>query len=176
MTRKILHSVYAKPVALLLVGSMLSLSFRMPGNAAVVLKAGTSIPLETVSTIQSDLVTPGQIIDFMVRQDVIANDVVVVPRGSIAKGQVMRAEKPKAIGREGFVEIQIKSVTAVDGTEIMLTGGNIYQEGEDRQTLSIVLGVLVCILFLLLKGRSAQVPQGFQVESSVASTTTIEAQ
>ena len=86
----------------------------------------------------------------------------------------MRAERPKAIGREGFVEIQIKSVTAVDGQEIMLTGGNVYQEGENRQTLSIVLGVFVCVLFLLLKGRSAQVPQGFQIESSVATTTTID--
>ncbi|MGB3849363.1 MAG: hypothetical protein WA958_05305 [Tunicatimonas sp.] len=174
MSRKILHSAYAKPVALLLVASMLSLSFRMPGNAAAVLKAGTSIPLETVSMIQSDLVTVGQIIDFMVRQDVVSDDVVVIPRGSIAKGQVMRAERPKAIGREGFVEIQIKSVTAVDGQEIMLTGGNVYQEGENRQTLSIVLGVFVCVLFLLLKGRSAQVPQGFQIESSVATTTTID--
>ncbi len=111
----------------------------------------------------------------MVRQDVIVDDVVAIPRGSIAKGQVMRAERPKAIGREGFVEIQIKSVTATDGQEIMLTGGNIYQEGEDKQTLSIVLGVFVCILFLLLKGKNAQVPQGFQIESSVATTTTIDA-
>ena len=175
MTRKILHSVYAKPMCLLLAASMLCLSFRTPGNAPVVLKAGTSIPLETVSMIQSDLVTVGQIIDFMVRQDVVVDDAVVVPRGSIAKGQVMRAERPRAIGREGFVEIQIKSVTAADGQEITLTGGNVYQEGEERQTLSIVLGIFVCVLFLLLKGRDAQVPQGFQVESSVATTTTIDA-
>jgi hypothetical protein len=175
MTRKILHSAYAKPMSLLLAASMLCLSFRTPGNAPVVLKAGTSIPLETVSTIQSDLVTVGQIIDFMVRQDVAVDDVVVIPRGSIAKGQVMRAERPRAIGREGFVEIQIKSVTATDGQEIMLTGGNVYQEGEDKQTLSIVLGVLVCVLFLLMKGKNAQVPQGFQVGSTVATTTTIDA-
>lgn len=174
MNRRILNSVYAKPLSLLLAASMLCLSFKMNGNAAVVLKAGTSIPLETASMIQSDLVTVGQIIDFIVRQDVVANDIVVIPRGSIAKGQVMRAERPKAIGREGFVEIQIKSVTATDGQEVMLTGGNIYQEGEDKQTLSIVLGVLVCILFLLMKGKNAQVPQGYQIESSVATSTTID--
>ncbi len=104
----------------------------------------------------------------------MVDDIVVIPGGSIAKGQVMRAERPKAIGKEGFVEIQIKSVTAADGKEVNLTGGNVYQEGEDKQTLAIVLGVFVCILFLLMKGKNAQVPQGFQIESSVATTTTID--
>lgn len=174
MTRRILNSVYAKPLALLLVASMLSLSFKTNDVAEVVLKAGTSIPLETVSMIQSDLVTVGQTIDFTVRQDVEVNDQVVIPSGSIAKGQVIRAQQPKAIGKEGFVEIQIKSVTAVDGQEVFLTGGNVYQEGEDKQTLSIILGVFVCILFLLMKGKNAQVPPGFQIDASVATTTTIQ--
>lgn len=86
----------------------------------------------------------------------------------------MRAQKAKGLGKQGFVEIQIKSVTAVDGQEVFLTGGNVYQEGEDKQTLSILLGVFVCILFLTMKGTNAQVPPGYQVNSSVATTTTIK--
>ncbi|MGB3587239.1 MAG: hypothetical protein WBA23_11895 [Tunicatimonas sp.] len=174
MTRRILNSVYAKPLALLLVASMLSLSFKMNNVAEVVLKAGTSIPLETVSMIQSDLITVGQTIDFVVSRDVEVNERIVIPSGSLAKGQVIRAQQPRAIGKEGFFEIRIKSVVAVDGQEVFLTGGNVYQEGEDKQTLSIVLGVFLCILFLLIKGKNAQVPPGFQIDASVASTTTIE--
>ncbi len=171
---KIYNSIYAKHIAMLLVVSMLSMSFKMRADAAIVLNAGTNVALETVSMIQSDLVWAGQTIDFRVKYDVKVDNKTVIAAGSIARGQVMRAEKAKAIGKEGFVEIQIKSVTAADGQEIFLTGGNVYQEGENKQTLSIVLGVVVCILFLLMKGKNAQVPPGYQVDSSVATNTTIQ--
>tara|TARA_B110000046_G_scaffold88676_1_gene96750 strand:+ start:2714 stop:3157 length:444 start_codon:yes stop_codon:yes gene_type:complete len=146
----------------------------MKGNGEVNLNAGTNIPLETVSMIQSDLVSVGQTIDLRVKYDVKVDGQVAIPAGSIAKGQVMRAQKAKGLGKEGFVEIQIKSVTAVDGQEVFLTGGNVYQEGEEKQTLAILLGVFVCILFLTMKGKNAQVPPGYQVSSSVATTMTIK--
>lgn len=176
MISKIYQSEYVKHVAMTLAGCLLLMSFKMHSGKpqAVVLTSGTSIPLETVSAIQSDLVSAGQMIDFKVRYDVKVDDVVVIPAGSIARGQVTRADKAKAIGKEGFVEIQIKSVQAVDGQEIYLTGGNVYQEGDNKQTLAIVLGVLVCVLFLLIKGKNAVVPSGYEVMSTVASNTTIQ--
>jgi hypothetical protein len=174
MISKIHNSVYVKHIALLLAVSILTMSFKMTGNGEVVLNAGTNIPLETVSMIQSDLVSVGQTIDFRVKYNVIVDGKTVVAAGSIAKGQVMRAQKAKGLGKGGFVEIQIKSVTAADGQEIFLTGGNVFQEGEDKQTLAILLGVFVCILFLTMKGKNAQVPPGYQVTSSVATTMTIK--
>jgi hypothetical protein len=174
MISKIHNSVYVKHIALLLVVSVLSMSFKISGNGEVVLNAGTNIILETVSRIQSDLVSVGQTIDFRVKYDVIVDGKTVVAAGSIAKGQVMRAKKAKGLGKEGMVEIQIKSVTAADSQEIFLTGGNVYQEGEDQQTLAILLGVLVCILFLTIKGKNAQIPPGYQVTSSVATTMKIK--
>lgn len=174
MIRKIQNSVYVKHIALLLVVSILTMSFKMSGNGEVVLNAGTNIPLETVSMIQSDLVSVGQTIDLRVKYDVKVEGKTVVSAGSIAKGQVMRAQKAKGLGKEGFVEIQIKSVTAADGQEVFLTGGNVYQEGADKQTVAILLGVFVCILFLAMKGKNAQVPPGYQVTSSVATTMTIK--
>lgn len=176
MIKKIQQSIYVKHTALLLVVCIFCMSFRMRGTGEIMLNAGTNIPLETVSTIQSDLVSVGQTIDFRVRYDVKVDGKVVIAAGSTAKGQVLRAQKAKGLGKEGFVEIQIKSVTAADGQEVFLTGGNVYQEGDDKQTLSIVLGVLVCILFLTMKGKNAQVPAGFQVTPSVATNMSIKVQ
>ena len=173
MITKIQNSFFAKPVAVLLAFSFLFMSFTMKGDGSVVLNAGTNVSLETVSMIQSDMVSVGQTIDFRVKYDVKVDNKTVIAAGSIAKGQVMRAQKAKGLGKEGFVEIQIKSVTAVDGQEVFLTGGNVYQEGEDKQTLSILLGVFVCILFLTMKGKNAQVPPSYQISSSVATTMTI---
>ena len=173
MITKIQNSFFAKPVAVLLAFSFLFMSFTMKGDGSVVLNAGTTVLLETVSMIQSDMVSVGQTIDFRVKYDVKVDNKIVIAAGSIAKGQVIRAQKAKGLGKEGFVEIQIKSVTAVDGQEVFLTGGNVYQEGEDKQTLSILLGIFVCILFLTMKGKNAQVPPGYQISSSVATTMTI---
>lgn len=173
MLNKILKSMYVKPIALVLVTAILSMSFKMRGDG-VVLNAGTSVPLETVSMIRSDQVSVGQSIDFRVKFDVKVGDKTVIAAGSIAKGQVMRAQKAKGVGKEGFVEIQIKSVQAVDGQEVFLSGGNVYNEGEDKQTLAILLGVFVCLLFLTMKGKNAEVPPGYSVNAAVATTVTIK--
>ncbi len=174
MITKIQKSFFAKPIAMVLAASFLLMSFKMTGDGEETLNAGTNVSLETVSMIQSEFVSVGQTIDFRVKYDVKVDNKIVISAGAIAKGQVMRAQKAKGLGKEGFVEIQIKSVTAADGQEVFLTGGNVYQEGEDQQTLAIILGVFVCILFLTIKGKNAQVPPGYQVTSSVATTMSIK--
>lgn len=174
MIKKIQNSKLTKHIALLLIISILTMSFRFRNYEDVILNAGTSVGLETVSLIQSDQISVGQTIDFRVKYDVKVGEAIVIKAGSVAKGQVMRAQKAKGLGKEGFLEIQIKSVTAVDGQEVFLVGGNVNQEGEDKQTLSIVLGVFVCIFFLAMKGKNAQVPPGYQVTSGVATTMSIK--
>ncbi|WP_256010413.1 hypothetical protein [Desertivirga xinjiangensis] len=172
MLTSISKSLQFRLVACLLIVATLSMSFRMRADG-VVLNAGTSVILETATSLSSSTLAPGQIIDFKVRYDVKANEKTVIKAGSLARGQVLRVQKAKGLGKEGFVEIQLKSVKAVDGQEIPLTAGSIFHEGEDKQTLSIVLGVLVCILFLTMKGKNAEVPAGYETSGSVAVTTTI---
>jgi hypothetical protein len=174
MLNKIYNSFYVKKIALLLVVSMLGMSFQMHANGEVVLNAGTMVPLETTSKILSNRVMVGQMIDFKVRSDVKVGDQVVIASGSIAKGQVVRAKKAKGLGKEGFLEVQVKSVTASDGQEVFLAGGNISQEGDDKQTEAVLLGVLVCILFLTIKGQDAIIPSGYQVNATVAVSATIK--
>lgn len=174
MLNKILKSIYVKPGALVIAGAVLCMSFKMKGTGEVVLSAGTPVPLETVSMIRTDQTSVGQLIDFRVKSDVIAGETVVIAAGTIVKGQVMRAQKAKGLGKEGFIEIQLKSVKAVDGQEIFLSGGNVFKEGESKQTLAIVLGVLICILFLTMKGKDASIPAGYEVIPAATANTTIK--
>jgi hypothetical protein len=167
------NPLFARPTALVLLLSLSFLSF-VRHTVPVTLNAGTAIPLELTQAINSSLVQAGQTIDFRVRTDIKVGDQVVVPAGSIAKGLVTRAERAKGLGKEGYVEVQIKSVTAVDGQQVVLAGNSFYREGEDKQTLSIVLGVLVCLLFLTMKGKNAEIPAGTPVDATTASNTDIE--
>jgi hypothetical protein len=174
MITQIQNKFVQRPVALILTFAILNMSFTMPSKRSVVLQAGTNVPLETATVITSDLAVVGQIIDFKVSRDVMADGEVVIPYGSIAKGQVVRAQAAKGLGKEGFIEVQIRSVQAADGQEVFLSGNNLNQSGENRQTLAIVLGVLVCLLFLAMKGKEVVVPAGYKVDSYVASNVTFD--
>ena len=173
MITKIQNSFFAKPLAIAIAFSLLFMSFTIKGDESVILKSGTAIYMETINEIDSKTINVGQTIDFKINKDVIVDNKVVIASGSIAKGQVIRAQKAKGLGKQGFVEIQIKTVTAVDGQDVFLTGNNLYQEGESQESLAIVLGVLLCILFLTLKGKNTVIPQGQQVSTAVATNTTI---
>jgi hypothetical protein len=174
MFTKVFKFFYVKPIAHLLILSVLCMSFSIRKPLDVILPAGTSVPMETTAALRSEELLVGQVVDFRVKADIKVGDKVVIAAGSIAKGQVIRAQRAKGIGKEGYLEIQIKSVTAADGQEVFLSNSNLYQEGENKQTLSIVLGVLVCILFLTMKGKNAVIPPGYQVMASVASNTTVK--
>lgn len=159
------------------VSALMMMSFIIAEPVApytIKLPAGTLVPLETTQMISTETLQVGQTVDLRVTSDVKVDGKVVIPAGSIAKGQVSRADKPKAIGKEGRLEIQIKSVRAIDGQEIPLSGGSIFREGTDKQTLAIVLGIFICLLCLLIKGKDAVVPIGTSVSSNVASNYEIE--
>lgn len=164
----------SKSISVLMSLAVLNLSAAPTTVETVVLKAGTNIPLETINVITSDNASVGRTVDFRVTRDIDVNGQTVIQAGSIAKGQITRTQKAKGIGKAGFLEIQIKSVTAVDGQEVYLTGGNINETGDDKQTLAIVLGIFVCILLLLIKGKNAEVQPGYSFSTSVASTMNIE--
>lgn len=173
MFKALQNSKVKIPLVILMLIAFTNLSFRPNVSGDVLLPAGTPVALETIGVIVSEGATVGQLIDFKVRADVKVGDKVVIPAGSIAKAQVSRVQSPKGLGKEGFIELQLKSVKAVDGKEVPLSSGNIYKEGQDKSTLSIVLGIFVCILFLFMKGKNAEIPPGYQVDATVASNTTI---
>ncbi len=173
MLQQIQKSIFTKPIIGILIIALFNLSFISP-NEKVILKAGTPLQLELVNIVDTKTIQPGQIVDFRVKFDIKANNKVVIPAGAIAKGQVVRADKAKGIGKPGEIQIEIKSVSAVDGSQVYLSNGTIYREGEDKQTLSIVLGIFVCVLCLLIKGKNAKIFPGSEFNVQVATNAEIE--
>ena len=175
MFYKLLNKKWIKtPTVLLLLLAITNLSFRVKADGQVILPSGTIVPLETLGTINSESISAGEMIDFKVRSDVKVGEVVVVPAGSIAKGQVTRATPPKGLGKQGFLEVQIRSVTAVDGQNVNLASGSISKEGEDKAGLAIILGIFLCPVFLMIKGKNAEIAPGYQIEAVVASNASIQ--
>lgn len=163
---KIYNSILFRPLALILAFSILTLSFAMPAGK-VTLRSGTPVLLETTQMINSEFLSVGQSIDCRVRFDVKVDGETVIKAGSIAKGQVTRVESARGLGKEGYIEIQMKSVRSVDGQMIPLMSGNIFREGEDKKTLAWGAGLFLCVLFLLVKGENAEIASGTSIDANV---------
>ena len=168
---KFLKSIYFKPTLFLMALAMLTMSFTMP-KGTVVLKAGTVIPMELVSTINSKTARSGQLVDFRVTSDIKVDGKTVIAAGSIAQGQIVRAKKNGLLGAEGELEIAVKSIRAVDCTNIYLSSNNLADEGSNKVVLSVVI-TLCCLFGFLIKGGQAEIPAGAQVQGIVVSNTDI---
>lgn len=171
MITRIIKSLCFRPTALIMAFAMMCMSFNASASN-IVLKSGTTIPLELVNTITSKTASAGQMIDFRVVQDITVDGKTVIPAGSIAKGQVSRIKKNGLLGAAGELEIIIRSVTAIDGTNVYLSGCNLNDEGGNKLALSIVLTVF-CLFGFLIKGGSAEIVAGTQCLSTVASNVDI---
>ncbi len=173
MFTRIKNSIISKSAALLLACSTFCMSFTTAGESKVViLKAGTPVALELISSIQSDKAKTGQMVDFRVISDIKAEGVVVIPAGTIAKGQIIDAEKSGIFGQPGELSVAIRSVTAIDGTNVPLMGTEFNDEGKDKLAISII-GGLFCLFPFFMKGGKAEMPAGTQMQANVLSTTEI---
>lgn len=141
----------------------------------VTLKAGTPVILATVETVSSKTTVSGNTIDFKVVTDVIVDGNVVIPAGTIAKGQASNVSKASAIGKGGEITVGINNINALDGTLVPLSGANISASGKNKVGLAIVCGI--CTLFgFLIPGSQAELPAGSQTQAVVMSNTMVTLQ
>lgn len=168
---KFTKSLMFKPVVLLMAIAMLTMSFTVPGNT-VVLKAGTVVPMELISTVNSKNARTGEMVKFRVTDNVVVDGKTIIEVGAVANGQIVRAKKSGLLGSEGDLFIAVKSVQAIDGTTIYLTNGDLMDEGSNKVVLSVVL-TFCCLFGFLIKGGNAEIPAGSQVQAMVMSNTTL---
>ena len=138
----------------------------------VKIPAGTTVILKTNTTLIPNSLNPGDTISLSVVNDVIVDGSVVIAAGAAAKGEITNAKDRGMIGIAAEIGFTIRSVQAVDGSTVMLSGAK-NVSGKDKMVLSIGLALVCCILFAVMKGGDANIPSGTQIEAMVASTTTI---
>jgi hypothetical protein len=135
--------------------------------------AGTRVSLELAETLSPEATYVGDKVDLRVTHDVVIDGKVVVEMGAAAAGEVAVATKKGSIGKPAEIGVSVKSITAVDGTKISASAYKVI-EGEDKQTLALVVGLALCILGLLIKGGDAYLFEGTQIEATTASNVEVE--
>lgn len=124
------------------------------------LDAMTPIVIKAVENISTKDIVNGSIINFAVLNDVkTKNGTLAIKANSPVTAQITFAKKKSFIGMAGDLTVSDFHTTTVDGTYVPLVG-NLSQKGDDKIVLSVVLSVLICPLFLFLKGEDAKVTAG----------------
>lgn len=153
--------------------AMVILSCGMAKAQSVTIKAGTIVPLQAVSNLKGGQANEGQNVDFTVTKDITVDGVTVIPKGTIAKGTVTEAQKSTIAGTKGKLSIAVKGIDLPSGEPLYFTGTNIYLTGQNRTALSVILTCVGALPCILIPGSAAKLPAGYEVNATVASTTTV---
>lgn len=136
----------------------------------VAVKAGTIVPLQIANPVKAADVEEGQKVMFKVSRDINVNGQTAIPFGTIVNGTVYEAKKSAWFGTKGRLGIKISEIVMPNGTVIPLTNGDIYVTGKNKTAISVV--VFLFTLVPLPCGSKAQLPNGYEIQTNVASTTT----
>jgi len=125
----------------------------------VKIPAGTPVIIRSADTLNSKAIVSGSTVSFIVERDVKIDDKTVVRAGSDVQAHISYAKKRGMVGEPGVIQISDFVVNAVDGTFIPLRA-SIFSSGEDKSDTALLMGILLCLPFLMIKGGNAEIPAG----------------
>ena len=150
----------------------MAISFAV-AQKSVTVKAGTIVPLQSVKQVKAADVNEGETVDFRVITDIVVDNSIAIPKGTIAKGVVNTAKKSSLAGTKGRLVININNLILPSGDHIYFsnTAARIY--GKNRTPLAVVTALFVwpCIF---IPGTKAVMPEGYEVQAVVAANTEVK--
>lgn len=141
---------------------------------SLVIPVGTPVTLTFDETVAPATTPAGTIVHLSVMNDVSIDGVVAIPAGAAATAEVISAEKPGSIGKPASISLEARTVEASDGTIVPVVGTK-FVEGEDKQSSTLIITILCCVLGLLMKGGDVEIPAGATMDCTVQIATEIEA-
>lgn len=140
-----------------------------PVEPGLRLEDGTPIKLRLQETISSADAQVDQRVDFDVLEEVKLNDLLVIPKGSVAWGTVTEAEPKRRMARGGKLNVNIDAVRLADGEKAALRGVKEVKGGghTGAMTGGIVASAIVFFpaapFFLFMHGKDVTIPKGTEV-------------
>lgn len=137
------------------------------------LQEGTIVEVMTTEPISSKTAEVGTTIYLEVADDVEVNGKIVIPAGSIVKGEITMASKAKMMGKAGQIDFTIDYVKAIDGTNVRVRSARTFS-GKNKQGGVIAAAVLVSPVALFIKGKDVTIEKGKKFKVYVDKDYTID--
>jgi len=128
--------------------------------------AGTPIVLNTRTQISTKDNKSGDRIYLDVAENVIFRGQIVIPAGSVAVGEVARADRNGHFGKKGKIDIKLSYIQTQWGP-VRLQGYQ-HDEGKSGTAVSVVTIAFVSVLGAFIHGTSATIPYGTKVQAYLA--------
>lgn len=169
------RSVRIAKSGLALLLAFTTFGLRTPGQAVqkVKLEEGTQVRLKLMEPVNSGTAQAGQVISFEVLDDVRVGEQLVIAEGAAAWGTIVEAEAGRRMGRAGKLAFRLDYVKAVDGSKVPLRATSVSQGKGKGVATGIAVGASAVLFwpaapfFLLMKGKSSEVPRGYHVAAFV---------
>jgi len=144
-----------------------------PATAAapLVLRAGTVVRFATEGPIDSRSVSQGQRFGIVVAEDVRIGDLLLLPRGTRAVGEVEAMTERGVFGKAGSLALQPLFVN--HGGQRIYFEGLSHQQGKNQVGGAAAATFLLGGLGLMITGKNVQVPAGSPMIGTVRSDVSI---
>ncbi len=138
----------------------------------VTIKAGTIVPLEAVNTVRAAHTHVGETVEFRVTRDIIAENEIVIPRGTIAKGTVFEAKRSAWWGTKGRLGIKLRNIVIPNGDVLYFYSSDVYITGKNRTPVSVATAIFIWPCCFIC-GSKAEMPAGYEVDAELSGTVTV---
>ena len=147
----------------------------------LLLKDGTPIKMKLKRGVYSQYAKIGDEVDYLVDEEVLIHNKIIVPEGTIVKGKVITAEHKRRMGRGGKIDISADSVKLFNSQNIPLRalqlgrggGQGLNMTGGMLAAASMTLGVGAPFA-LLMHGKDIEIRQGSSFTAFVDGDTWLE--
>ena len=139
-----------------------------------VLEDATPVKMRINRTVSSADAHVGDTVDFEVLEDVLVNNVLVIPKGGLAFATVTEAQAKRRMARGGKLDINIDYVKLVDDEKAALRAVKEVKGGghTGAMTGGIVATSLVFFpaapFFLFMHGKDISIPKGTEITAYVS--------
>ncbi|KYZ77058.1 hypothetical protein AXX12_02655 [Anaerosporomusa subterranea] len=144
----------------------------MPGKPTVsnriagymYIPAGTVVNCELITPMDSGKTKTGERILFKTSDNIIVNNLTVIPRGSMGEGVVTKVKKAGGFGSGGAVEFQAKHIKAINNVEVPATF-KMNESGGSKSGWVVPSFLLVSVFAGFIQGSNQKIPAStpFQV-------------
>lgn len=141
------------------------------GNAYI--PKGTIIDVELVEELSSKKNHVDDDVRLKTLDNIIINDVIVVPVGALVEGKVTKCTSSGLFGRAGKLEFTINSVRSVNGIDIPLQYTDLREAGSDDGAIAVA-AVVTLIGGLFMKGKNVSFPAGTKMSAKVVADTDLK--
>lgn len=148
-----------------------------PASKEINIPAGTLIPVTLLDKISSKKNKGGDTFTYQVAEDIVYAGSVIIPKGTTAQGEVIKAKKASVLLKRGQLELDFKSIETLGGSHIKLDMAELTEDEKTRLGVAVGAGIAGLIILsnpiglaagALVPGKNVILKEGTRLYLEVA--------